>query len=159
MSDENNMDMGVKSLSYEPYLFPIIPMDKEQKNMFYRNIVKFIVWIALLTVSYGYIQNHPAEKASIVSGFQVMYERAQIFVYNLLGKDTTVLAQKQQLEQYYEEIVKKASQKNCASRDLINEITSVYESFKHDSLTELAAHIQYYRMKAADFDLTLQKPC
>ena len=88
-----------------------------------------------------------------------MYERAQIFIYNLLGKDTTVLAQKQQLEQYYEEIVKKVSQKSCASIDLIKDITSVYESFKHDNLTELAAHIQYYRMKASDFDLTLQKPC
>gem|GEM_PF-2172566 len=59
---ENNMCM-----IHWLYLSIIVFMDKEQKNMLYRNIVKFIVGIVLLLISYGYIQNHPAEKVSILS--------------------------------------------------------------------------------------------
>ena len=78
-----------------------------------------------------------------------------------MGKDTTVLTQKQELGQYYEEILRMTEQKSCASTsvDLIKDIHSVYESFNHDNLTELTAHIQYYRMKATDFYQTLQKLC
>ena len=50
-------------------------MNQEQKQTFVWNVMKLIVGLILLVISYGYLQNHPAEKVSVVSGFEVMYQR------------------------------------------------------------------------------------
>ncbi|MBU0626732.1 hypothetical protein KKG31_06690 [Patescibacteria group bacterium] len=63
-------------------------MDKEMKGIFRNNVIKFVIGIILLTVSFGYIQNHPAEKASIFSGFEVLRQRLEVFVYKVIDKDS-----------------------------------------------------------------------
>lgn len=134
-------------------------MDKEQKNMFYRNVVKFIVGIVLLSISYGYIQNHPAEKVSILSWFQVMYERGQVFVYEIFGKDTSVLRQKHRLEQYYEELVRVAESRTCVSPDILSDVLETSMVFLHMPLEELADNISYFQLKASELDIAIQDSC
>lgn len=58
------------------------------KGIFRNNVIKFVIGIILLTVSFGYIQNHPAEKASIFSGFEVLRQRLEVFVYKVIDKDS-----------------------------------------------------------------------
>lgn len=127
--------------------------------MLYRNIVKFIVGIVLLLISYGYIQNHPAEKVSILSWFQVMYERGQVFVYEIFGKDTSVLRQKHRLEQYYEELVRVAESRSCVSPDILSEVLSTSISFSKMSLEELTEKIAYFSLKATELDVEIQESC
>lgn len=134
-------------------------MDKEQRNMFYWNIVKFVVGIALLSISYWYIQNHPAERVSIMSGFSVMYEKWQLFVYDLLWKDTTVLRQKHRLDQYYQEIIRVAEHKWCTAPDLLRDIHETYNTFSHLTLEELWGYLQYYSAQAVEFDAAVQESC
>ena len=134
-------------------------MDKEQRNMFYWNIVKFVVGIVLLSISYGYIQNHPAEKVSILSWFQVMYERGQVFVYEIFGKDTSVLRQKHRLEQYYQELVRIAESRSCVSPDLLSEVLETSIAFSQTSLEELSDTIAYFSLKASELDVAIQESC
>lgn len=127
--------------------------------MFYRNIVKFIVGIVLLSISYGYIQNHPAEKVSILSWFQVMYERGQVFVYEIFGKDTSVLRQKHRLEQYYEELVRIAESRSCVSPDILGDVLETSIAFSKMPLEELAENISYFSLKASELDIAIQESC
>ncbi len=127
--------------------------------MFYRNIVKFIVGIVLLSISYGYIQNHPAEKVSILSWFQVMYERGQVFVYEIFGKDTSVLRQKHKLEQYYQELVRVAESRPCVSPDILSDVLETSITFSRMPLEELANNIAYFSSKASELDIAIQDSC
>ena len=115
--------------------------------------------IVLLLISYGYIQNHPAEKVSILSWFQVMYERGQVFVYEIFGKDTSVLRQKHRLEQYYEELVRVAESRSCVSPDILSEVLSTSISFSKMSLEELTEKIAYFSLKATELDVEIQESC
>jgi len=134
-------------------------MNKEQKNMFYRNIVKFIVGILLLSISYTYIQNHPAEKVSILSGFQVMYERGQLFVYNIFGKDTSILRDKHRLNQYYQEIIREAESRTCVGPDLLTDIFETYTRFSQATNDELADDMSYYSQKADELHSAIRASC
>ena len=134
-------------------------MDKEQKNMFYRNVVKFVIWVLLLSISYGYIQNHPAERVSILSWFEVMYERWQVFVYEIFGKDTSVLRQKHRLEQYYQELVRIAESRTCVSPDILSDVLATSISFSKMPLEELANEISYFSSKATELDVAIQESC
>ena len=77
----------VESLSLNHFTDLIQIMDNEMKKIFRNNIIKFVIGIVLLSVSFGYIQNHPAEKASIFSGFEVLRQRVEVFVYKVMDKD------------------------------------------------------------------------
>lgn len=151
---ENNICM-----LYWLYLPLIGSMDKEQKNMFYRNIVKFVVGIILLSISYGYIQNHPAERVSILSWFQVMYERGQVFVYEIFGKDTSVLRQKHRLEQYYQELVRIAESRTCVSPEILSDVLETSIAFSTMPLEQLADEISYFSLKASELDVAIQDSC
>ncbi len=134
-------------------------MNQEQKKIFYRNILKFIVGIVLLTISYGYIQNHPAEKVSIVSGFQVMYERAQVLVYDILGRDSSTLRQKHQINQYYQELIRLAESRSCVTPELFSQILETYQAFSQQSISELSDSIAYFSLRASEFDGMIKDIC
>ena len=134
-------------------------MDREQRQMFYWNIVKFVIGIILLSISYIYIQNHPAEKVSILSGFQVMYERWQLFVYDILGKDSSVLRQKHRLNQYYQELMRLAESRSCVEPELLADIFETYMHFSQQSNEELSESISYFSIKATEFDNAIQQAC
>lgn len=134
-------------------------MDREQRDMFYWNVVKFFVWIVLLSISYVYIQNHPAEKVSILSWFQVMYERGQVFVYDIFGKDSSILRQKHRLNQYYQELMRLAESRSCVSPELLGSIFDTYMRFSQESIEDLNESISYFSVKANEFDIAIQQAC
>jgi hypothetical protein len=134
-------------------------MDREQREMFYWNIVKFIIGIVLLSISYIYIQNHPAEKVSILSWFQVMYERGQVFVYDIFGKDSSVLRQKHRLNQYYQELMRLAESRSCVWPELLSNIFETYMNFSQSTIQELDESISYFSAKANELDLSIQESC
>jgi len=134
-------------------------MDREQKEMFYWNIVKFIIGIILLSISYIYIQNHPAEKVSILSWFQVMYERGQVFVYDIFGKDSSVLRQKHRLNQYYQELMRLAESRPCVWPELLSNVFETYMKFSQSTIQELDESISYFSAKANEIDLSIQESC
>lgn len=71
----NVLKSSVKTICWHRIYRVSFPMNQEQKQTFIRNVMKLIVGLVLLFISYGYLQNHPAEKVSVLSGFEVMYQR------------------------------------------------------------------------------------
>lgn len=134
-------------------------MNQDQKQTFIRNVMKLIVWLILLFVSYWYLQNHPAEKVSVVSGFEVMYQRWQIWVYDLLGKDVVWLKQKFRLIQYYEELIRTAENKKCTDVSLLKELHDAYNSIKSLSYDELNSSLADLSARADEFNVKIFAQC
>jgi len=86
-------------------------MDKEMRTILKNNIIKFIIGLILLSISYVYIQQHPAEKASIFSGFQVLIQRVEIFFYKIFDKDSEGLKNKFDLEKTFDELISSSESK------------------------------------------------
>ena len=82
-------------------------MDKEMKQILKNNIIKFCIGSFLLVICFVYIQRYPAEKIAIFSGFQVMVQRAEIFMNKLFNKNNSdALQSKFDYEKAYEELVR-----------------------------------------------------
>lgn len=133
-------------------------MDREQKQTFVSNVIKLIVGAILLIISFLYLQNHPAERVSVISWFEVMYQKVQYWTYWLLGKDVVVLQQKFRLLQYYQELIRKAENMQCVG-DIIKNIHDDYNALRHIPMNELSEKIDEYSNRAYDFDAQLQDGC
>ena len=59
-----------------------IVLNKYDKKQLRWNIIKFVIWLILLALSRGYIQKHPAEKVSVFSGFDVLWQKVEVFFHN-----------------------------------------------------------------------------
>lgn len=121
--------------------------------------MKLVVWLVLLLISYGYLQNHPAEKVSVLSGFEVMYQRWQIWFYDLVGKDVVGLKQKFRLVQYYEELIRTAENKKCTDVSLLKELHDSYTTIKSLSYDELAASLPELSARADEFNVKIFAQC
>ncbi|MDP2669903.1 MAG: hypothetical protein Q8O99_02670 [bacterium] len=81
---------------------------KKKKNV--SNIIEFLVGGVLLLFCFSYLQNHPAEKVSLVSGMKLLVQKVSLRVHNFSGADTEVLQEKFQLEKTFQEILFLAEQ-------------------------------------------------
>jgi hypothetical protein len=133
-------------------------MDSQQKRTLVLNMIKFFIWLILLGISYVYLQSHPAERVSIISWFEVIYDRIQIVVYGVLGKDTSILQQKTRLEQYYEELIRVAEDKSCIDQAVLQALHVNYNALQDISFAQVtSANIQYYASLAYEYDSQIQQ--
>ena len=80
-------------------------MNREERVFVRKNLIKLIIGLILLGFSRSYIQNHPAEKASIFSGFQVLWQRAVVYVHKVTNTNSEAFQKKYDYEKTYEELI------------------------------------------------------
>ena len=134
-------------------------MNQEQKQTFIWNVMKLIIGVVLLFISYGYLQNHPAEKVSVLSWFEIMYQRWQIWVYDIVGKDVVGLKQKFRLIQYYQELIRTAENKKCSDVSLLKELHESYIDIRALSYDELAASLPELSARADEINVKIFAQC
>jgi len=78
------------------------------------------------------VQKHPAEKVSVFSGFEVMFQKAEIFVQNIFGQHGELLERKYSLEKYYKELIKMAENNKCMNVDNIKDLHDTYTNLKEE---------------------------
>jgi len=121
-------------------------LDKEIRKMFVRNIIKFFVWTTLLIICFAYLQKHPAEKVSVLSGFEVMWQKWQLIWHRVFYDDAELLDKRYKLQKYYKELVRTAE--NCKGIDVetlenLHEDYIVVKDLKGNALKyELAEYIR-----------------
>ncbi len=129
-----------------------IKLDKNEKKQLKTNIIKFAIWIVLLLMSWSYLQKHPAEKVSVFSWFEVLFQKAEVFIQNLFGEDGDLLERKYSMEKYYKELIKMAENNKCVSLDEIKEIQNMYNKLKKESKHDLDSILPSYTKKAYEYD-------
>lgn len=107
-------------------------MNREEKTFVRRNIIKLIIGLVLLGFSFSYIHNHPAERASIFSGFQVLRQRVVVYVHKVTNTDSEAFQKKYDYEKTYDELINMAESKKCTDPNILNEINETYLSLKKE---------------------------
>ncbi len=126
-------------------------MDAGQKKIFRNNIIKCIIGIVLLFFSYGYIQSHPAEKASIFSGFEIMWQRVSVYVHQIMKTSSEELKKKYDYEKTYDELIQMAESKTCVNPNVLTELQETYLKLKKEPIGNLAISLPGYRRKASEY--------
>ncbi|MCX6823892.1 MAG: hypothetical protein NT085_02100 [candidate division SR1 bacterium] len=123
-------------------------MDKEERVFIKKNLVKLIIGLILLGFSFSYIQNHPAEKASIFSGFQVLWQRAVVYVHKITNTNSEAYAKKYDYEKTYVELISMAETKKCSDPAILTEINETYLKLQKEGISTLDANLPQYMRDA-----------
>lgn len=134
-------------------------MDPDRKVEFKRNIVKFVIWLILLLFCYVYIQNNPAEKVSIFSWFQIIFQKATVIFHDIIGKNWELLKRKYSIEKYYKELIKTAEDRKCVSLDIINKINQEYKDLKLEKIETLEWNLPFYSKSSYLLEVEIEKWC
>lgn len=129
------------------------------KSILKRNIVKFIVWSILLFACYRYVQQYPAEKIAITSGFQVMIQKIQITFDGLLNHNTDAMKSKFDYEKAYDELIRIAEGNWCNDVSLLGEMKQTLVDFKAESNATIANTLPGYIRKANEFKTRVSQQC
>lgn len=127
-------------------------MNSADKKQLKANIVKFIIWVILLSMSWSYLQKHPAEKVSVFSGFEVMIQKVEVFAQNIFGENGDLLERKYSMQKYYKELIKMAINNKCLTPETISEIEKLYADLKKENMDTLDSVLPEYTKKAYEFD-------
>lgn len=126
-------------------------MDREERVFIKRNLIKLIIGLILLGFSFSYIQNHPAEKASIFSGFQVLWQRAVVYVHKLTNTNSEAFQKKYDYEKTYAELINMATNKECVDPAVLTEINETYLQLKKEGIKTLEENLPGYIRKANEY--------
>jgi len=119
-------------------------MDREERNFVRRNLVKLIIGLILLGFSFSYIQSHPAEKVSIFSGFQVLWQRVVVYVHKVTNTNSEAFQKKYDYEKVYVELISMAENKKCVDSGILTEINEIYLKLKKEWLRTLEENLPGY---------------
>jgi len=126
-------------------------MDKEEKVFLRRNLIKLIIGLILLGFSFSYIQNHPAEKASIFSGFQVLWQRAVVYVHKVTNTNSEAFQKKYDYEKTYDELINMVETKKCTDPAILTEIHETYLNLQKEGINTLEENLPGYIRKANEY--------
>lgn len=134
-------------------------MNREDKLQLKKNIIKFIIGIILLSMSFFYVQKHPAEKVSIFSWFEVMFQKVQVVIQNIFWKQWDELSKKYKLIESYGELVNMAENNKCIEPDVVININQDYKNLKEEEVSTLAETLPRYITKWYEYKNILTKEC
>ena len=140
-----------KSTQQKYFILSSCIMDREQKIIFRNNIIKCIIGIVLLIFSYGYIQNHPAERSSIFSGFEVMWQRVTVYYHEITKTNSEALKKKYDYEQTYTELIQMAQSKPCVNPNVLTELNETYLKLQKEPISNLDVSLPEYRRQANEY--------
>lgn len=123
-------------------------MNREEKVFVKTNLVKLVIGLILLWFSYSYILNHPAEKASIFSGFQVLWQRAVVYVHKITNTNSEAFQKKYDYEKTYGELINMAENKPCVGSGVLAQIDETYRNLKNEWLKTLDQNLPGYMRDA-----------
>ena len=126
-------------------------MDREERKFVKNNLIKFVIWLILLIFSWSYIQSHPAEKASIFSGFQVLWQRVVVYVHKITNTNSEAYAKKYDYEKTYNELINMAETKACSDPSILTELNETYLSLKKEWVSTLEENLPGYIRKANEY--------
>jgi len=134
-------------------------MDREQKQTFILNVVKFLIWAVLLLFSYQYIQQNPAEKVSLLSWFQVIYQKGEVIYYRVTGKNVDAIKQKHNLEQYFQELIRVTDERPCVDPTVVSSLHEDYATLRSLHSSDLSQHLWDLSAAVIEYDEVIQSPC
>lgn len=98
-----------------------------------------------------YIQQHPAEKASIFSGFEVLWQRVVVYVHKVTDMNSEAFERKYDYEKTYQELISMAENKDCVDPAVITELNETYLKLRKEGIKTLDENLPGYIRKASEY--------
>lgn len=134
------------------FMLFLLHMEQTEKKILRNNIIKFIIGLVLLGFSYGYMTNHPAEKASILSGFEVLRQRVAVYYHKVTKTNPEALQKKYSYEQTYQELIKMGEATSCVDPNVMTELNETFLALKKEPIKNLDVVLPGYDRKAREFN-------
>lgn len=113
---------------------------------FKKNLIKFFIWLILLSIGFVYLNQNPAEKTSMTSWISILYQKTKIFVYSIFNNEWNIYQKKIKLENNYNELIKQLQKPNCWNIEELKEIKEKKENLKKLSLEDFKkVQEKYYK--------------
>ncbi len=138
-------------LTFHHFNISSLLMEKREKRILRNNIIKFLIGLILLGFSYGYVQNHPAEKSSIFSGFEVLWQRIDVLYHQITKTNPEALQNQYNYEQTYQELIKMAESKTCVDPGVLVDLNETLLALKKESIKNINNDLPGYQRKAQEF--------
>lgn len=116
----------------------------EKKKKLWGNLLEFGVGVLLLVVCINYLRAHPAEKASIYSGFEVLIQKVEVFMYDLFHQSGAELREKYDLERTFQELLTLVEDRQCGSLEDAQQLQERIAELKAMDLEEFARRKNLY---------------
>lgn len=126
-------------------------MEQTEKKILRNNIIKFLIWLILLGFSFGYMANHPAEKASILSGFEVLRQRVSVYFHKITNTNSEALQKKYDYEKTYQELIKMGESKDCVDPNVMTTLNETFLKLKKEPIKSLDANLPEYMRQASEY--------
>ncbi len=135
-------------------------MDREMKQIFKNNVIKFIIGLVLLFFCYLYIQKYPAEKIAIFSGFDVMVQRVEILFNKFVSNDNSdALKTKFDYEKAYEELLRIAQANWCSDQTIIQQLQDTLTALQNEPMKTLSDVLPGYIRRANELKTKVSQQC
>lgn len=105
----------------------------------------------MLGFSFSYIQAHPAEKSSIFSGFQVLWQRVVVYVHKVTNTNSEAFQKKYDYEKMYQELISTMESNDCIPSEALTEINETYLNLKKEGIKTLEENLPGYLRKANEY--------
>ncbi len=134
-------------------------MDKEMKSILKRNVVKFIVGCILLFACYRYVQQYPAEKIAITSGFEVIIQKVQVAFDGFFHHNADAMNSRFDYEKAYQELINIAKANGCTDATLLWQLQQTFTDLKNESDATIANTLPGYIRKANEYKSRVAESC
>lgn len=134
-------------------------MNPKQQRQFRKNIVMFIIWVILLSISGSYLAHNNAEKVAIFSGFEVMWQKATIVFENVVGDNGKLLKRKYDMEKYFRELIKIADHNTCLADETKDSLNDSYTILHDLKVSELAEVLPTYEKLLYELNSVVNQKC
>ena len=128
-----------------------VSMNREERVFVRKNLIKFVIGCILLWCSFFYLREHPAEKVSIFSGFQVLWQRVVVYVHKVTNTNSEAYQKKYDYEKTYQELINMAEAKKCVDPAILTELNETYLKLKKEWLKTLEENLPGYIRKANEY--------
>lgn len=132
---------------------------KYKKARFIKNCIQFVIGLILLFFAYQYLNQHPAEKASMVSWIKIIGQKIQVIFMNLWNKQWAIYDEKYSMERSFAEIVTLAKESPCASWSDLKDATNKYEQLKWLNIDQFKTQRSEFFNFASDYYAKLKTNC
>lgn len=109
--------------------------------------------------SYQYIQQNPAEKVSLLSWFQIIYQKGEVVYYRVTGKNVDAIKQKHNLEQYFQELIRITDERPCIDSSTVSSLHEDYATLRSLRSSDLSEYLWDLSAAVIEYDEIIQSPC
>lgn len=130
----------------------------ENAKKFKTSLVQLIIWVILLTIVFFYLEKNPAEKQSILSWPEVLFQNFKVMFYKKFTDKWYWLQEKYSVERTFNELVSTLNYIGCNDNQL-KEVNEVYFELKGINLDWYIENHLYFRQSISNLSKIIDEWC